>query len=96
MSRRTGPKSHEHFRYGGWPRCGSLRDAANLPQLKKAWTTGETDDISLKMLLVFTCGLGLWVVYGVLHEDIVIILANAISLALIGGLLYLKLLQTSS
>jgi hypothetical protein len=22
--------------------------AANLPQLKKAWTTGQTDDISLK------------------------------------------------
>jgi MtN3 and saliva related transmembrane protein len=55
--------------------------AANLPQLKKAWTTGETDDISLKTLLLFACGLGLWVVYGVLREDIVIILANGISAA---------------
>jgi hypothetical protein len=26
---------------------------ANLPQLKKAWTTGQTDDISLKTLLLF-------------------------------------------
>ncbi len=26
--------------------------AANLPQLKKAWTTGQTDDISLKTLLL--------------------------------------------
>ncbi len=69
---------------------------ANLPQLKKAWTTGQTDDISMNMLLVLTCGLALWVAYGVLHEDIVIILANAISLALIGGLVCLKLLQTSS
>ena len=67
--------------------------AANLPQLKKAWTTGQTDDISLKMLLLFACGLGLWVVYGVLQEDIVIILANGISLILIAGLLYLKLRQ---
>ena len=24
---------------------------ANLPQLKKAWTTGQTDDISMNMLL---------------------------------------------
>ena len=39
--------------------------AANLPQLKKAWTTGETDDISLKTLLLFACGLVLWVVYAV-------------------------------
>jgi MtN3 and saliva related transmembrane protein len=69
---------------------------ANLPQLKKAWTTGQTDDISMNMLLVLICGLALWVAYGVLQEDIVIILANAISLALIGGLVCLKLLQTSS
>ena len=30
-------------------------------------------------------GLALWVVYGVLREGIVIILANSISLTLIGG-----------
>jgi MtN3 and saliva related transmembrane protein len=70
--------------------------AANLPQLKKAWTTGQTDDISLKMLLLLACGLGLWVVYGVLQKDIIIILANAISLALLVGLVWLKLLQTPS
>lgn len=69
--------------------------AANLPQLKKAWTTGQTDDISLTMLLLLACGLGLWVAYGVLQKDFVIILANAVSLALLSGLLCLKLLQTS-
>jgi MtN3 and saliva related transmembrane protein len=70
--------------------------AANLPQLKKAWTTGQTDDLSLKTLLLFGCGLVLWVVYGVLKEDVVIVLANGISLALLAALLYLKLLQTRS
>jgi MtN3 and saliva related transmembrane protein len=69
---------------------------ANLPQLKKAWTTGQTDDISLKTLLLFGCGLVLWVVYGILKEDIVIILANGISLAVLAALLFLKLLQTRS
>ena len=69
---------------------------ANLPQLKKAWTTGQTDDISMNMLLVLATGLALWVAYGVLKEDLVIILANGISLTLIGGLLCLKLLQASS
>jgi MtN3 and saliva related transmembrane protein len=67
--------------------------AANLPQLKKAWTTGQTDDISLMMLLLLACGLGLWVAYGVLQKNIVIILANAISLALLSGLVCLKLLR---
>ena len=70
--------------------------AANLPQLKKAWTTGQTDDISLKMLLLFACGLGLWVVYGVLQKDIIIILANGVSLSLLAALMYLKLRQTPS
>ena len=70
--------------------------AANFPQLKKAWSTGQTDDISLKTLLLFACGLGLWVVYGVLQKDMIIILANGISLALLVGLLYLKLVQTPS
>jgi MtN3 and saliva related transmembrane protein len=70
--------------------------AANLPQLKKAWTSGQTDDISLKMLLLLGCGLGLWVVYGVLQKDVIIILANGISLALLAALVCLKLLQTPS
>jgi uncharacterized protein with PQ loop repeat len=38
--------------------------AANLPQIKKAWTTGETDDLSLKTLLLSERGLSLWIVYG--------------------------------
>ena len=70
--------------------------AANLPQLKKAWTTGQTDDISLKMLLLFACGLALWVLYGVLQKDIIIILANGVSLSLLAALMYLKLRQTPS
>ena len=69
--------------------------AANVPQLKKAWTTGQTDDLSMNMLLVLACGLALWLAYGVLQKDIVIILANAISLALISGLVWLKLKQRS-
>ena len=65
--------------------------AANWPQLKKAWVTGETADLSLKTLLLFGCGLVLWVTYGVLRQDFVIILANGVSLSLLGALLFLKL-----
>jgi MtN3 and saliva related transmembrane protein len=71
-----------------------MHDGSHLPQLKQAWTTGQTDDISMNMLFVLASGLALWVAYGVLREDIVIILANGISLTLIGGLLYLKMMQT--
>ena len=63
----------------------------NLPQLKKAWVTGETDDLSLKTLLLLASGLILWIVYGLMQEDIVIILANGISLMILSVTLYLKL-----
>ena len=66
---------------------------ANLPQLKKAWTTGQTDDLSLKTLLLFGSCLALWVVYGIFQVDVVIILANGVSLLILSVLLYLKLIQ---
>jgi MtN3 and saliva related transmembrane protein len=56
---------------------------ANIPQLKKVWETGKADDLSLKMLLLLISGLALWIVYGVLRGDLVIITANAISIALL-------------
>jgi MtN3 and saliva related transmembrane protein len=67
--------------------------AANLPQLKKAWITGKTDDLSLKTLLLFGSGLVFWIIYGLLQKDVVIMLANGISLLILGVILYLKLTQ---
>ena len=64
---------------------------AIVPQLYKAWSTGKTDDISLRMLLVLAFGLTLWVAYGVMKADNVVIVANGVSLMLIAGLLYLKI-----
>ena len=62
-----------------------------VPQLKKIWTTGETEDISLKMFLILSTGIALWVVYGVLQGDAVIILANSVSLAFLCAILFFKL-----
>ena len=67
--------------------------AANLPQLKKAWVTGQTDDLSLKTLLLFGSGLVLWIIYGVLQKDVAIMMANGISLLILSAILYLKVLQ---
>ena len=62
-----------------------------VPQLYKAWSTGETDDLSLRMLLVLAAGLSFWVAYGLLKADVVVLIANSVSLLLIAGLLYLKI-----
>jgi MtN3 and saliva related transmembrane protein len=66
-----------------------------IPQLKKVWQSGETKDISLKMFLILGAGVALWVVYGVLQGDVVIILANVVSLLLLSGILYFKLREKS-
>ena len=65
--------------------------AAYFPQLKKSWQTRSTDDLSLAMLLVLSTGVALWVVYGVIKTDWVIIVANGTALCCLGILLYFKL-----
>jgi MtN3 and saliva related transmembrane protein len=65
-----------------------------FPQLRKCWQTGQTGDLSLMMFSVLAAGVALWIVYGLLKSDIVIIAANAISLALLLGILYFKLRES--
>ena len=65
--------------------------ASYIPQLKKCWETGSAGDLSLKMFSILAAGIALWVLYGVLQGDIVIILANSASLVLLAGILYFRL-----
>jgi MtN3 and saliva related transmembrane protein len=64
--------------------------AANLPQVIKAWRTRSVGDLSLRMILLLGSGLTLWIVYGLMKADLVIIIANAASLALVAILLFFK------
>ena len=61
-----------------------------LPQLKKSWETGETGDLSRNMLIFLGAGLGLWLAYGVLKTDFVIIAANGVSLTMVACILWIK------
>ena len=62
--------------------AAALTSLSYVPQVRKAWPPGSTDDLSLKMLVALTGGLSLWVMYGVMKTDWVIIAANAVG----GGL----------
>ena len=66
-----------------------------FPQLKKCWQTGHTGDLSLRMLSILAAGIALWTLYGVLKSDLVITVANAVSLALLLGILYFKLREST-
>ena len=67
-----------------------LTTASNWPQLQKCWATQSAGDLSLKMLLALAAGQALWITYGILKSDWVIILANCISISLVAGILYFK------
>ena len=67
-----------------------------IPQVKKCWQTGSTGDLSLKMLMTLATGIALWVVYGVMKGDMVIIIANSVSLLLLVNLLFFKVRENAS
>ncbi|HEY7852306.1 MAG TPA: SemiSWEET transporter, partial [Caulobacteraceae bacterium] len=64
---------------------------AFLPQVLRAWRTRSTRDISLGMFLVFSVGILLWLIYGLMVRDAPLIAANAVTLVLALTILVLKL-----
>ena len=64
-----------------------------LPQLYKSWKTRSTGDLSLAMIAALATGTSLWTVYGVLQADVVLIIANIVSLTLLLGILLFKLAE---
>jgi len=61
-----------------------------FPQLKKCWQTGSAGDLSFKMFAILGVGIALWVVYGGMQGDVIVIVANVISLSFLLGILYFK------
>lgn len=62
-----------------------------VPQVRQCWRTGSARDLSLGMLVTLAAGIALWLVYGVLKDDVVLVAANGVSFALLGSLLAFKL-----
>ena len=64
---------------------------AFLPQLIRVWRRKSADDISLSMFLLFSTGVVLWLVYGILIHSFPMIVANTVTLAQAVAILILKL-----
>jgi MtN3 and saliva related transmembrane protein len=68
-----------------------LASPSYIPQVRKAWRCGSKKDLSLGMLVALTSGLTLWIIYGWLRGDWVIVIANAIGATLTAIVLACKL-----
>ena len=65
--------------------------ASTVPQIKKALRTKDTEDVSVRFLLILITGLSLWVIYGIGRADIVIVIGNSNGASLNIWMLVLKM-----
>jgi MtN3 and saliva related transmembrane protein len=71
--------------------AAGLTSLAYLPQVQKALPRNSTDNLSLKMLLALLAGLSLWIVYGAVIGDVIIVAANLTGAALVATVLACKI-----
>lgn len=62
--------------------AGACITISTIPQILKVWKTKKVKEISLKMFGILTFGIAVWIVYGILKNDLPIIITNSISLIL--------------
>lgn len=68
-----------------------LTSLSYVPQARKALPLGATQDLSLSTLAILMAGLSVWIVYGILKQDWVIMLGNGVGASLSGAVLYCKI-----
>lgn len=70
--------------------AATLTTIAFVPQVTKVWKTRSARDVSLGMYALFTTGVALWLIYGLLIGSWPVIVANSITLILAGMVLVMK------
>ncbi len=67
---------------------------AFVPQAMQSYKTRDLSGVSLPMYTIFTLGVAMWLIYGLLKQDWPIIVANTITVALSAIILVLKISET--
>jgi MtN3 and saliva related transmembrane protein len=71
--------------------AGAITSLTFLPQVIKTWKEKSAKDVSLMMFIIAAINEVMWIVYGALLNNWVIILTNAIVLAMSLTMIFLKL-----
>ena len=71
--------------------AGAITSLTFLPQVIKTWKVKSAKDISLLMFLIAAINEVMWIIYGVLLDNWVIILTNIIVLSMALTMIYFKL-----
>jgi MtN3 and saliva related transmembrane protein len=70
--------------------AGMLTTISFVPQVLHAWRSKRCDDLSWAMLLTFSAGVVLWLVYGLRLWAMPVIMANAVTLVLLLVIMVMK------
>jgi MtN3 and saliva related transmembrane protein len=62
-----------------------------LPQLVRVFRTKHTKDLSLITFSLFSLGVGLWLIYGILIKELPVILANGVTFFIALSILIMKI-----
>ena len=76
--------------------AGACTTIAFIPQVIHTLRTKDTSAISLGMYFLFVTGIILWLCYGILLDDLPLIIANVITLSLSTTILVMKIRHTYS
>jgi len=71
--------------------AATLTTCSFVPQALHTFRTRDVRGISLSMYAAFTVGIALWLVYGLLLQAWPLVVANAVTLALAGTILAMKI-----
>ena len=71
--------------------AGTLTTISFIPQVIKIYKTKDAKDLSIATFYIFSCGVFLWLVYGVVMREWPIILANGVTLILIFLIIAMKI-----
>lgn len=74
--------------------AASLTTLSFLPQAIQTIKTRNTDSLSLGMYSMFTAGVLMWLIYGLMISNYAIIVANAVTFVLAASILGFKIYNT--
>lgn len=71
--------------------AGAITSLTFVPQVIKTWKEKSAKDVSLLMFIIAAVNEAMWIGYGILQHDWVIILTNAVIILLSFMMIFLKL-----
>ena len=72
--------------------AGTLTTISFIPQVIKIYKTKDAKDLSIATFCMFSCGVFLWLIYGIVTREWPIILANGVTLILVFAIIVMKII----